>query len=74
MYARPASVELALQLLDESLNRPDTHVIGNKFRVNRAKFEQHGCEFVEEKFPIRLLWVPQEVCTKLGVSPPSTVN
>jgi len=36
-YARPESVELALQILDENLFRDD-----NKLSVQRAKFEQHG--------------------------------
>ena len=46
-YARPESVELALQVLDEAPFRDDA-LIGNnkgnpyKLRVQRAKFEQHG--------------------------------
>ena len=36
-YARPESVELALQILDENLFRDDA-----KLSVQRAKFEQHG--------------------------------
>jgi RNA recognition motif-containing protein len=43
-YARPESVELALQLLDEAPYRPleDTSLT---IHVSRAKFEQHGSTF-----------------------------
>lgn len=43
-YARPESVELAVQLLDESNFRVDRNTIS----VRRAKFEQHG-EFKGKK-------------------------
>jgi RNA recognition motif-containing protein len=39
-YARPESVELALQILDENLFRD-----GATLSVQRAKFEQHGSTF-----------------------------
>ncbi|KAL7472207.1 hypothetical protein ACHAXS_012539 [Conticribra weissflogii] len=41
-YARPESVELALQILDENLFRD-----GAILSVQRAKFEQHGSAFDE---------------------------
>lgn len=49
-YARPESVELALQLLDEAPFRPSIHSTDNvPVRVQRAKFEQHGDKFDEKK-------------------------
>ncbi|KAL3792670.1 hypothetical protein HJC23_009398 [Cyclotella cryptica] len=41
-YARPESVDLALQILDENLFRD-----GATLSVQRAKFEQHGSAFEE---------------------------
>ena len=43
-YARPESVELALQILDENLFRD-----GAILSVQRAKFEQHGSTFDMDK-------------------------
>ena len=43
-YARPESVELAIQILDNSLFRPDCTV-----SVQRAKFEQHGNEYEQKR-------------------------
>ncbi|KAL7429368.1 hypothetical protein ACHAXM_001661 [Skeletonema potamos] len=43
-YARPESVELALQILDENLFRD-----GAILSVQRAKFEQHGSTFDTDK-------------------------
>ena len=43
-YARPESVELALQILDENLFRD-----GAILSVQRAKFEQHGSTFDADK-------------------------
>mmetsp|Transcript_3082 Transcript_3082/g.4757 ORF Transcript_3082/g.4757 Transcript_3082/m.4757 type:complete len:658 (-) Transcript_3082:67-2040(-) len=43
-YARPESVELALQILDENLFRD-----GAILSVQRAKFEQHGSSFDNNK-------------------------
>ncbi len=43
-YARPESVELALQILDENLFRD-----GAILSVQRAKFEQHGSTFDSNK-------------------------
>lgn len=43
-YARPESVELALQILDENLFRD-----GAILSVQRAKFEQHGSTFDNNK-------------------------
>jgi len=42
-YARPESVEIALQVLDDSLFRPDCRI-----SVSRAKFEQHGKDYIEK--------------------------
>jgi hypothetical protein len=55
-YARPESVELALQLLDEAPYRPSFHHRPGDdeslpIRVSRAKFEQHG-ETFEWKAPV----------------------
>lgn len=44
-YARPESVELALQLLDEAPYRPEVSVTDYKVSVTRAKFQQHGDEY-----------------------------
>jgi RNA recognition motif-containing protein len=52
-YARPESVELALQLLDEAPYRPLELGAASAvtIRVSRAKFEQHGGTF-EKKPPV----------------------
>ena len=52
-YARPESVELALQLLDEAPFRPSVSAQDDSLpiRVSRAKFEQHGDKF-EKKAPV----------------------
>jgi RNA recognition motif-containing protein len=53
-YARPESVELALQLLDEAPYRPSSIQLEDEslpIRVSRAKFEQHGTKF-ETKAPV----------------------
>ncbi len=51
-YARPESVDLAVQILDEALFRPPTSSSSNEsmmIRVERAKFEQHGETFDERR-------------------------
>jgi len=48
-YARPESVELALQLLDEAPYRPDKSVTDYKISVSRAKFEQHGDKYEKKQ-------------------------
>jgi HIV Tat-specific factor 1 len=58
-YARPESVELALQVLDEAPFR-DHVIVSNKqgnpyrIRVERAKFEQHGDTYAKRKKNVSL--------------------
>lgn len=47
-YARPESVELALTVLDEAPFRPEKD-LANRIKVERAKFEQHGDSFLDER-------------------------
>jgi hypothetical protein len=49
-YARPESVDLALQILDEAQFRPSvTDSQSNIMKVECAKFEQHGDQYDEKK-------------------------
>jgi len=48
-YARPESVDLAIQLLDDAPFRPNVSVTDFKVKIQRAKFEQRGDGVYEKK-------------------------
>jgi hypothetical protein len=48
-YARPESVDLAIQLLDDAPFRPHVSVTDFKVKIQKAKFEQHGAGVYEKK-------------------------